>query len=97
MAVAAFLGVARAFSMPALNALGPNIVPPDVLPHAIATNAIAGRVGSILGPAMGGYLYAWSPPAPYAASAGLFACRWSACCLSARFRAPWGSPASPGC
>jgi hypothetical protein len=60
MAVAAFLGVARAFSMPALNALGPNLVPPEVLPHAIATNAIAGRVGSILGPAMGGYLYAWS-------------------------------------
>jgi MFS family permease len=73
MAVAVFLGVARAFSMPALNALGPNIVPPDVLPHAIATNAIAGRVGSILGPAMGGYLYAWSPPGPYAGSAGLFA------------------------
>jgi MFS family permease len=72
MAVAAFLGVARAFSMPALNALGPNIVPPEVLPHAIATNAIAGRVGSILGPAAGGYLYAWTPPAPYAVSAGLF-------------------------
>ncbi|MGR4866575.1 MFS transporter [Caulobacter sp. LARHSG274] len=73
MSVAVFLGVARAFSMPALNALGPNIVPPEVLPHAIATNAIAGRVGSILGPAMGGYLYAWSPPWPYAASVGLFA------------------------
>jgi MFS family permease len=72
MIVAVFLGVARAFSMPALSALGPNIVPPEVLPHAIATNAIAGRVGSILGPAIGGYLYAWSPPAPYAASAGLF-------------------------
>jgi MFS family permease len=72
MTVAAFLGVARAFSMPALNALGPNIVPPEVLPHAIATNAIAGRVGSIMGPAAGGYLYAWTPPAPYAVSAVLF-------------------------
>ena len=73
MAVAVFLGVARAFSMPALNALGPNLVPPEVLPHAIATNAIAGRVGSILGPAAGGYLYAWTAPMPYAASAALFA------------------------
>jgi MFS family permease len=73
MAVAAFLGVARAFSMPALNALGPNLVPPEVLPHAIATNAIAGRAGSILGPAAGGYLYAWAAPMPYAVSAGLFA------------------------
>jgi len=72
LAVAVFLGVARAFSMPALSALGPNIVPPEVLPHAIANNAIAGRVGSIVGPAMGGYLYAWTPSAPYAASVGLF-------------------------
>ena len=31
LAVAVFLGVARAFSMPALSALGPNIVPPEVL------------------------------------------------------------------
>ncbi|MBI1684296.1 MFS transporter [Caulobacter hibisci] len=73
LGVAVFLGVARAFSMPALNALGPNIVPPEVLPMAIATNAIASRVGAILGPAAGGYLYAWSPPVPYLASAGLFA------------------------
>ncbi len=53
MGVAVFLGVARAFSMPALSALAPNIVPPEVLPMAIATNAIAGRVGGILGPALG--------------------------------------------
>jgi MFS family permease len=70
--VAALLGVARAFSMPALSALGPNLVPPDVLPHAIATNAIAGRVGGILGPAAGGYLYAWAPHMPYAVCVGLF-------------------------
>jgi len=72
-AVAALLGVARAFNGPALNALASNLVPPDVLPRAIATNSIAGRVGGIGGPALGGYLYAWAPHMPYAASAGLLA------------------------
>lgn len=71
MLVAGLLGVARAFSMPAIGALGPSLVPPAVLPHAIATNAIAGRIGGILGPAAGGYLYAWAPHAPYATSAAL--------------------------
>jgi MFS family permease len=72
LVVAGLLGVARAFSMPALGALGPNLVPAEVLPHAIATNAIAGRVGGILGPAMGGYLYAWAPHMPYVACGCLF-------------------------
>ena len=46
--VAALLGVARAFAMPATTALAPNLVPPEVLPRAIATGALAGRVGAIL-------------------------------------------------
>lgn len=70
--VASLLGVARAFSMPALNALAPNLVPPEVLPRAIATGAIAGRVGAIMGPALGGYLYAASSHSSYVASAGLY-------------------------
>jgi MFS family permease len=70
--VAVLLGVARAFYNPALNALGPNLVPKTVLPRAIATNSIAGRVGAILGPAAGGYLYALGEPAPYLASAALY-------------------------
>jgi MFS family permease len=70
--VAALLGVARAFSGPAQNALAPNLVPKEVLPRAIATSAIAGRVGAIMGPATGGYLYAWAPHMPYTVSVGLF-------------------------
>lgn len=72
-AIAVLLGIARAFSMPALNALAPNLVPKDVLPRAIATNAIAARVGAIIGAAAGGYLYAIAPHAPHSVSAGLFA------------------------
>src|SRR4051812_21855336 len=39
--VAALLGVARAFAMPALSALSPNLVPREILPRAIATSTIA--------------------------------------------------------
>ena len=72
-AVAALLGVARAFAGPALGALAPNLVPREILPRAIALSSIAWQTGAILGPAVGGYLYAWSPFAPYAGSAALFA------------------------
>ncbi|MBV9527314.1 MFS transporter [Sphingomonas sp.] len=70
--IAALLGVARAFAGPALGALAPNLVPREILPRAIALSSIAWQVGAIGGPALGGYLYALAPVAPYAASALLF-------------------------
>jgi len=70
--VAVLLGVARAFNGPALSALAPNLVPKAVLPNAIALSSIAWQTGMIVGPAIGGYSYAWFPPAAYVASAGLF-------------------------
>src|SRR5436309_14467520 len=72
-AVAALLGVARAFAGPALGALAPNLVPRKILPRAIALSSIAWQTGAILGPALGGYLYAYQPFAPYAAAGLLFA------------------------
>ncbi|HEX8466335.1 MAG TPA: MFS transporter [Allosphingosinicella sp.] len=71
--VAALLGVARAFAGPALGALAPNLVPRKSLPRAIALSSMAWQSGAIAGPAVGGYLYAWSPHMPYAVSSGLFA------------------------
>ena len=70
--VAVALGIARAFNGPALSALAPNLVPRDVLPHAIALSSIAWQAGMIVGPAIGGYGYAAFPPAAYLASVGLF-------------------------
>ena len=70
--VAALLGVARAFAGPALGALAPNLVPPKILPHAIALSSIAWQSGTVVGPAIGGYLYAISPSTPYSVSAVLF-------------------------
>ena len=71
--VAALLGVARAFAGPALGALAPNLVPRELLPRAIALSTMSWQVGAILGPPIGGYLYALGPFAPYAGSAALFA------------------------
>lgn len=70
--VAALLGVARAFASPALQALAPNLVPARVLPTAIAYGSIAWQSGSVLGPAMGGYLYAAHHALPYAVISLLF-------------------------
>ena len=72
-AVAALLGVARAFAGPALGALAPNLVPRESLPRAIALSSMSWQSGAIAGPAVGGYLYAWKPQLPYAVSASLFA------------------------
>lgn len=71
--VAALLGVARAFAGPALGALAPNLVPVKILPNAIALSSIAWQSGAIVGPALGGYLYALAPEAPYIGSAILCA------------------------
>ena len=70
--IAALLGVARAFAGPALGALSPNLVPKAVLPTAIALSSIAWQSASVVGPAMGGYLYAATPWLPYAVSGALF-------------------------
>jgi MFS family permease len=70
--IAALLGVARAFASPALSALAPNLVPKEILPNAIALSSIAWQGGSVVGPAIGGYLYASGHDLPYAVSAGLF-------------------------
>ena len=72
-AVAALLGVGRAFAGPALQALSPNLVPKQLLPAAIATSSIAWQVGAIAGPPLGGYLYAIYPPLAYAAGTLLLA------------------------
>ncbi|MDV3456748.1 MFS transporter [Sphingomonas sp. HF-S4] len=70
--IAALLGVARAFAGPALGALAPNLVPKESLPTAIALSSTAWQIGTVIGPAMGGYLYAAGPSVPYFTAAGLF-------------------------
>jgi MFS family permease len=71
-AVIFVLGAARAFEMPALQALLPGVVPETMLPRAIAASASANQAATIGGPAIGGVLYAASPPLAYAVCGLLF-------------------------
>lgn len=64
--VAVLLGLARAFAGPAFSALAPNLVPREVLPTAIALSSISWQVGTIIGPAVGGFAYAAAPWGAYA-------------------------------
>lgn len=82
-AIALALGVARAFASPSLQALAPNLVPPAVLPTAIAWNSIGWQAGAILGPVVGGFAYDASPALPHAIAAGLLIAA-----LMALFRIP---------
>ena len=71
--VAIILGVCRAFAGPALGSIAPNLVPPALLPSAIALNSIAWQAGSVVGPLLGGAAYAIARSHPYEASALLYA------------------------
>ena len=71
-AVAVLLGIGRAFAMPALGSIAPNLVPAAILPSAIALNSIAWQVGMVTGPLVGGAAFAVSTSLPYEASAALY-------------------------
>jgi MFS family permease len=66
-AVIVLLGVVRAFNAPVSRALLPQLVPEDHFPNAVAWNATIFQAATILGPSIGGFLYALShgPSAVY--------------------------------
>jgi MFS family permease len=68
----AFIGAARAFENPSTQATVPNLVPEDLVPQAIAWSSSANQTASIVGPALGGFLYVAGPHVPYAVAAVLF-------------------------
>jgi MFS family permease len=69
--LAALHGAVRVFNQPALSSIAPNIVPPRLLPRAIAMSSIAWQSGSVVGPFVGGVLFERSPSLPHFLSAGL--------------------------
>ncbi len=69
--LAAAHGAARVFNGPALSAIAPNVVPPALLPKAIALSSMGWQVGTVVGPAAGGFLFAASAPLPYFVSAAM--------------------------
>ncbi len=72
-AVMVVFGVARAFSMPAGQAIMPNLVPPSLFSRAVAVNSSTWQVSTIAGPAIGGLVYLAGPDVVYATVAGLLA------------------------
>jgi MFS family permease len=72
VAVAA-IGAARAFESPSTQALVPGLVEDAKVPQAIAWSTSANQTASIVGPALGGLLYAFGPHVPYGLCACLFA------------------------
>jgi MFS family permease len=54
----ALQAVAQAFDGPARQALVPNLVPVNDLPNAFSLNSIANQTGSIIGPALSGFIIA---------------------------------------
>ncbi len=61
-AVLVLLGVARAFSGPASQALLPNLVPDEVLGSAISWGSTTWQLATIVGPSLGGLLYGLGGP-----------------------------------
>ena len=66
------IGATRAFEFPTLQALLPSVVPDRLLPQAVAASSTAGQLGVVLGPAVGGFLYAAGPLAAYGVCATLY-------------------------
>jgi len=73
LALAGATGVANAIGWPAYGALTPEVVPPDLLPGAMALRSVAGQIAVVAGPALGGLLFALRPEAVYAVAMALFA------------------------
>lgn len=69
--LAAAHGAARVFVGPSMSAIAPNIVPPALLPRAIALSSIAWQTASVAGPAVGGLIYAGATWLPHAISAAM--------------------------
>jgi MFS family permease len=87
------IGAGRAFSKPTMSAMLPSLMPPALLPRAVAGSASATQFAIIIGPAVGGFLYVAGPAVVYASSCVLFVL----CSLMLTFiKRPATAPANAG-
>jgi MFS family permease len=70
----AVLGAARAFELPSIQALAPTLVAEELVPQALAWSSSANQTATILGPALGGFLYIAGAHVPYFTCTILFLC-----------------------
>ncbi|MGL3607458.1 MFS transporter [Rhizobium sp. G187] len=71
-AILVVFGIERAFAAPAVQSLGPNLVPAKDLSNAVAWNSSSWQTASIVGPVAGGLLYGVSPVLAYSISLAFF-------------------------
>lgn len=72
LGIAFVVGAARAFENPSVQAFLPNLVPSNLFPRAVAWSASSSQVAFIVGPALGGLLYALDPAITYVIVGCLF-------------------------
>jgi len=71
-AISAVTGLARAYIAPASQSLMPLLVPAELFPSAVALAATAIKIGTILGPVIGGFLNALGTEVVYAVATAIF-------------------------
>jgi MFS family permease len=81
-AVLALFGSARAFMMPASQAVLRNLVPPEDFSQAVALSSSGFHVAVILGPTLGGLLYIFGPLVVYATAAAMLAVAVAMMCMT---------------
>jgi MFS family permease len=67
----ALLGAARAFFNPASDALSPNLLAREAIPHGISLNSMNWQITTITGPVLGGLLYGFGGEIAYGVAAAL--------------------------
>jgi len=72
LSISVLLGTVKAFQMTAQQALMPALVPPEILPRALAFSSMGSQAAIVAGPALGGFIYVAGAPAVYAVCAALF-------------------------
>lgn len=66
------ISVAKTLESPSLISMLPALVPNRILPRATAANAVSGQAAQIVGPALGGFLYAAGADVVYSVTAVLY-------------------------
>lgn len=85
----AVLGAARAFEGPTTQALAPGLVDKSQLPRAMAVMSSFFQTTAIIGPALGGFLYALGPAVSYGSAAMFFL---TGCLATSSIRIPYAVP-----
>ena len=68
----AVIGSARAFEMPTMQSLLPNVIPESAFPRGLAMSTAATQIAIIGGPALAGLIFLAGVTAVYAVAAALF-------------------------